>query len=265
MKGRPSLMRFLLLAALVASAVAPILLLAVVSLGRSWFWPALLPAELDAESWRRLMVGGGRLGRAGWNSAVLAVATGLVGTAVALPVGRALARLRGWRRHLGAAAAFLPVAAPPIAVGTGLQVSFLSLGLGGNLAGVLLSHLVPAVGYLALYFLGVFAVWDARVEDEARSLGATPAQVLVRVTLPMLRPALATAATLGFLVSWAQLPLTLLIGRGAVPTLPLEVMAYVQAGQDRFAATGALLLVIPPLLAMAAARVATRRVDVVPA
>ncbi len=265
MRGRRDSVRWILLAALLVSAVLPLVLLAVVSLGRSWFWPALVPAEWDAESWGRVVGGGGRLGRAGLNSVALALATGLLATAVALPVGRALARLRGWRRHLGAAAAFLPVAAPPIAVGTGLHVSFLSLGLGGTFGGVLLAHLVPAVGYLALYFLGVFAVWDARVEDEARSLGATPRQVLLRVTLPMLRPALATAATLGFLVSWAQLPLTLLIGRGAVPTLPLEVMAYVQAGQDRFAATGALLLVLPPLLAMAAARVATHRAEVVPA
>lgn len=263
-RRRPPLL-FLLLAALLASALLPVVLLAVTSVARSWFWPAAWPQQVDAESWARLLDGRGRLARAGLTSVALALATGAAGTLLALPAGRALARLEGWRRHLGAAAAFLPVAAPPIAVGTGLQVSFLALGLGGTFAGVLLAHLVPAVGYLALYFLGVFSVWDARIEDEARSLGASPRQVLTRVTLPLLRPALATAAVLGFLVSWAQVPLTLLIGRGAVSTLPLETLAYVQAGQDRHAATGAFLLVVPPLLAMAAARVAARRAEVVPA
>ena len=265
MNPRRSPLLLAVLALLLASALVPVALLAVTSLARGWFWPAVWPGEMDAESWARLLGGGGRLARAGATSVALALGTGVLGTLLALPAGRALARLGGWRRHLGAAAAFLPVAAPPIAVGTGLQVSFLTLGLGGTFGGVLLAHLVPAVGYLSLYFLGVFSVWDARIEDEARSLGATPRQVLLRVTLPLLRPALATAAVLGFLVSWAQVPLTLLIGRGTVATLPLETLAYVQAGQDRYAATGALLLVIPPLLAMAAARVAVRRAEVVPA
>jgi putative spermidine/putrescine transport system permease protein len=265
MTPRRSPLLYPLLAVLVASAIIPLLLLAAGSLARGWFWPALLPGGWDAESWTRLADGRGRLARAALTSAVLGLATAALGTALALPAGRALARLRGWRRHVGAAAAFLPVAAPPIALGTGLQVSFLALGLGGTFAGVLLAHLVPAVGYLSLYFLGVFAVWDARVEDEARSLGASPRQVLLRVTLPLLRPALATAAALGFLVSWAQVPLTLLAGRGLVATLPLEVLGYVQAGQDRYAATGALLLVLPPLAAMAVARAAARRAEVAPA
>lgn len=261
----PPLLRGALLAGLVLSAGVPLLLLAVASVGREWFWPALVPGEVDAEAWRRVVEGGGRLGRAGATSVALGIGTGVFATALALPIGRALAGLRGWRRAVAAGAAFLPVAAPPIALGAGLQLSFLALGLGGTFAGVLLAHLVPAVGYLSLYFLGVFAVWDARIEDEARSLGASPVDVLWRVTLPLLRPALATAAALGFLVSWAQVPLTLLVGGGLVPTLPLETLAYVQAGQDRFAATGALLLVFPALLALAAARAAARGAEVVPA
>jgi ABC-type spermidine/putrescine transport system permease subunit II len=56
-------------------------------------------------------------------------------------------------------------------------------------------------------------------------------------------------------------PLTLLVGQGVVPALPVEVFAYVQSGQDALAATGAVLLVVPPLLAMAAAGVAVRRLE----
>jgi ABC-type spermidine/putrescine transport system permease subunit II len=67
---------------------------------------------------------------------------------------------------------------------------------------------------------------------------------------------------LGFLVSWAQVPLTLLVGGGPVRTLPIEVFALVQAGQDRPAATGALLLLAPAILALAAARLAARRTEV---
>ena len=69
-------------------------------------------------------------------------------------------------------------------------------------------------------------------------------------------------AAIGFLVSWSQFALTLLVGGGAVRTLPLEVFAYVRAGEDRAAAVGALLLIVPPALALAALRWSVRRTAV---
>ena len=185
--------------------------------------------------------------------------TAVLSCAIALPLGRALARLRGWPRHVAAGAAFLPVAAPPLALGTGLQVVVLGLGLGGSLAGVLLAHLVPAIGYLSLLFLGTFSLFDARVEEESRTLGATRAQTWWRVTLPLLRPQIAEAMVIGFLISWSQFALTLVIGGGEVRALPLEVFAFVRAGQDQPAAVGALLLVLPPSAAFVVLRWAARR------
>ena len=53
-------------------------------------------------------------------------------------------------------------------------------------------------------------------------------------------------------------------GGGAVRTLPVEVLAYVQAGQDRYAATGALLLLLPAVAILGAAALAVRRTEVAP-
>jgi putative spermidine/putrescine transport system permease protein len=253
--------RVIALVLLAGSAAAPFVLLALWSVGRDWFYPAILPPRFTGQSWRDLL-GGDRLLGAIATSLVLGIGTGALACAAGLPVGRSLARLDGWRRHVGAALAFLPVAAPPIALATGLQFSFLRLGLGGTLAGVLLAHAVPAIGYGSLYFLGVFTVFDSRVEDEARSLGATPRQTFFQVLLPLLRRPLADAFALGFLVSWAQVPLTLLVGGGPVRTLPIEVFALVQSGQDSLAATGALVLLAPALAALAATRLAASRTEV---
>ncbi len=261
--GPGRIVRGVLLLALVASSLAPLVLLAIWSMSGRWLYPALLPTEYSAASWRAL--GAESLGPALVTSGALAAAAGLVGCVLALPLGRALARLRGWRRHVGAAAAFLPVAAPPLALGTGLQVVLLSVGLGGTVAGVLLAHLVPAVGYLSLFFLGTFTLFDERVEAEARTLGATPWQVWRHVLLPMLRGPIVEAVALGFLISWGQFALTLVVGGGAVRALPLEVFALVRAGQDRAAAVGALLLVVPPAIGLAALRWAAQRTAVAPA
>jgi len=297
-RGATGAARGLLVAALLLSAVVPLGLLLVWSVSGPWFYPALLPGAVTGESWRELAAGG--LAAAALRSAALGAGTALLAVAAGLPAGRAIAALGGWRRRAAAALAFLPVAAPPLALAVGVQLFFLRAGLGGTMAGVLLAHLVPAAGYVTLYFLGVFAAYDpgpeeeARTlgatarqafwrvtvpaagyvtlyflgvfaaydpgpEEEARTLGATARQAFWRVTVPALRRQVAEAAALGFLVSWAQVAFTQLVGGGLVRTLPTEVFAYVRSGQDRYAATGALLLSVPPLLALAAARLAARR------
>ncbi len=205
---------------------------------------------------------GARLARAAGSSVGLAVATGALAAIIALPVGRALDALRGPWRAFGAAAAFLPVAAPPIALGVGLQFTLLRMGLGGSHAGVLLAHLVPAVGYTSLFFLGIHSTYDRRQEEDARVLGATATQRVVQVMLPLMRRPLLEAFALGFLVSWAQVPLTLLIGQGIVTTLSVEVLTFVHAGQDRYAAAGALLLIVPATAMLGVVGVAIRRTGV---
>ncbi|HEU5171863.1 MAG TPA: ABC transporter permease subunit [Gemmatimonadales bacterium] len=259
---RAGIVRSALIGLLTAGLAVPLALLVAASMADRWFWPALTPDRLTRDAWGSLLAGG-RLGGAAATSVALAAATAVLATGLALPLGRALARLRGWRRGLGAAAAFLPIAVPPIALATGLQLSLLSMGLGGSFAGVLLAHTVPALGYASLYFLGLFALLDPRIEDEARSLGAPRVEVWRRVLIPMLRRPIAEALALAFLVSWAQVPLTLLIGGGAVRTLPVEVLAFVRAGQDRYAATGALLLLAPGIAALALG-LSARRAEAAP-
>ncbi|HET8625434.1 MAG TPA: ABC transporter permease subunit [Gemmatimonadales bacterium] len=253
----PPVWRGVLLVLLASAAAGPLALLVVTSVAGRWLYPSLLPEHLTLESWA-LLLGRGRLASAAATSLAAAAGTSALAVMLGLPLGRALARLGGWRRWIGAAAAFLPVAAPPIALATGLQLSLLSLGLGGTVPGVILAHAVPALGYVTLFFLGVFHVLDPRIEDEARSLGASRIQTWVRVLGPLLRRPIAEALALGFLVSWAQVPLTLLVGGGIVRTLPVEVLGFVRAGQDRYAATGALLLVIPATLAIGLAGSARR-------
>ncbi len=253
--------RILLLALLGLWSLLPLALLVVVSMSGGWRFPSLLGASPGVASWASLPLG--RLAQAALTSLTLAMATGGVAAGIGLPLGRALARLTGWRRALGAACAFLPVATPPLLVGIGLQYSLLRIGVSGSWTGVLLAHLVPAAGYTALFFLAVFTSWNFEIEGAARQLGATPLQTLRRVTLPLLRRPLVEAFLLGFLVSWAQVPLTLLIGQGRVRSLTVEVLSLISAGQDPVAAAGAILLVLPPIALMVAIGWAVREVEVV--
>ena len=247
---------------LTISTFVPFVILVVQSTGESWRWPSLMPDALTLVAWRS--VAGGAIGRAAFTSTLLALATAITAVCIALPIGRSLAQLRGASRHVAAALVFLPVAAPPIALGAGLQIATLWLGVGGTAAGVWLAHSVPAIGYVALLFLGVFSSRGADHSEAARSHGATRWQTWRFVLLPSLRGPIVEALAIAFLISWAQVALTLVVGGGAVRALPIEVLSLVRAGQDREAAVGALLLIVPAVAALAALRAGVRRTDALP-
>ena len=251
------LIRAAVVTALTLFVVTPLAVLVLTSLARGWFHPALLPPSLDVSAWTDLVTDAShRLALR--NSIILGIATSVIATSLALPLGRSAALSTRAIRRSVALLAFSAVALPPVALGTGLQLTVLTLGLGGTLVGVLLAHLVPAIGYLTLMFLGVFTRWDHRLDEVAATLGAARRERWRRVLLPLLRRPIAEALALGFLVSWVQVALTLLVGGGAVRTLPLDVLAMLQAGQDQRAAAGALALAIPALVVLSAARVAAR-------
>jgi putative spermidine/putrescine transport system permease protein len=247
----------LLLAALGVWVTLPIAVLIVRALDRSWRFPQVVPSAVDLAP--ALTAAGPRVFSALGVSLAIAVATGALGTTVAFVIARSAAHARPAMRRVTLAAAFFTVIAPPLALGVGLQVAMLGLGLGGTLAGVALAHLVPVTGYLTLFAAGVFASLDPALEDEARTLGASPWQVVTRLLLPLLRRRLGEALVLGVLVSWGQLAITLLVGGGLVRTLPVELLSIVQSGNDQSAAIAALLLSLPPMLAVGLLTVGARR------
>jgi putative spermidine/putrescine transport system permease protein len=235
-------------AAATALALVPLLLLAVTSVGRNWYWPQLLPAEWSLRSWRYAVSGGGGIGEALATSLGIALAVAAVAVLIALPAARAIAlhEFRGKRVLLFAM--LLPVLAPPLAAAMGLHAIFLRAGLTDSIAGVALVHLIPAAPYATLMLIGSFSNFDLDWEAQARTLGATPWSIWTRVTLPAIAPGIAVAAAFAFLVSWSQYLLTLLIGGGRVPAVPLLLVGFERGGDEAVGAALALLFIAPTLV-----------------
>ncbi len=247
-----------LLPVLACWAVAPILMLVLRAVAQTWRYPQILP-DPDTVLPVLSSSAGGRLTSALATSLVLALLTGPVSTVLGFTIARAIARASALLRRTALGLALFSVIAPPIALGVGLQVAVLGIGLGDTFTGVFVAHLVPATGYLTLFAVGVLTGFDFSLDDEARTLGASRWQTLGRITLPLLRGRLLEAVVLGGLVSWGQLAITLLIGGGVVRTLPLELLSFVQSGNDQLGALAALVLSVPPMLAIGLLQMGVRR------
>lgn len=229
----------------------PLVALMLWSVGRRWFFPNLLPESFDTEAWQQVI--GGKVWEATLTSFWIASVVTAIAVALGFPAGRLLASKKLAGTNTIRLALLFPALAPAVLLGTGTQVFFTLSSLSGTMTGVVLSHLVPALPYAALVSTGIFADFNFRLEEQARTLGATSLQTLWFVTRPALMPGVITVALFSFLISWSQYALTLQIGGGRILTLPMLVMNYINGGNPQFASASALMMILPTLLIVALA------------
>lgn len=226
----------------------PLLPLALWSASYTWRWPDLLPTAWTLRGWRYLASGPSGLGEAVWNSVAIAILVTLMALVVALPAGKALGQHQFRGKRLVELLFYLPILVPGAAAAMGLHPWFIRLGLSDTLLGVALVHLVPALPYMVRAAAAGYGALEPRLEEQARTLGASPRQALRWVILPVLTPALAAGAGLVFVISLSQYLLTLLIGGGRVITLPVLLLPFVAGGDRAIGAALSLVTTLPAIL-----------------
>jgi putative spermidine/putrescine transport system permease protein len=239
--------------AVVAAAVlAPFLALALWSVSRRWFYPHLLPEAWGTRAWSYLFeTAGAQTLEAVVQSVKVAAATALLAVAGGVPAGRALGLYHFRGKQLVSVLLMLPVIVPPLCVTMGFHLWMLQIGLAETFGGVVLVHLAFSLPYAVFVMWGVFSNFNPDYEEQARSLGATAAGALRRVTLPLVLPGLTVAALFAFLLSWSQYLSTLIIGGGKITTLPILLFALMASGDRPVAAAVSLVFVAPALAALA--------------
>jgi molybdate transport system permease protein len=163
---------------------------------------------------------------------------------VGFPIAWLLARVELPGRRVLRALVTLPMVLPPVVGGVALLVAFGRRGLVGQLLdrwfGVQLAY-TTAAAVLAATFVSLpfFVVTvesalrgvDRRYEDAARSLGASPATVLRRVTIPSIRGALGAGSALAWARALGEFGATITFAgsfEGRTQTMPLAINAALE-------------------------------------
>lgn len=205
----------------------------------------------------------GYLGR----SLLLAASGALLIVALAVLLGYALRNARGWQAQLLSRLASLGYAlpGPVIAVGLFAVVAMASNGLTagwrmlageeasafhlqGTLAVLLIAYLAR---FLAVGFNPVesaFGRIGRNLDEAARSLGATSAELLARVHLPLLRGGVLTGAILAFVDVLKDMPITLMLRPYGWETLATRVFELTSEGEYARAALPAVAIVLAGML-----------------
>ncbi len=144
-----------------------------------------------------------------------------------------------------------PLAIPGVVLGTGLFILFvqidntIDLRVVGTLPGLIAAHTLLTVPWaVRLVSVSLHGVNPARSKKLRRILGARPFTVFRRITLPMMRSGMIAASLFGFVQSFENLDLTLLLTGPGRSTLPVEMLNYLEFRVD------------PTLAAVAAVQIA---------
>jgi len=181
-------------------------------------------------------------------SVKLGLAVTVLSLLVAVPAAYALVRLRpkggGWLLALFTA----PLLLPTIVLGLGLLIVFASLGWLGSAWGLLLCHLIVTLPYALRMLVTTLSTLPPAVEEAAATLGASPAVVFRRITLPLMAPGIMATSVLSFLVSFDEVVVSLFMTTPKLSTLPVAMFHHVEDRADPMVAALSVLLVALTLL-----------------
>jgi thiamine transport system permease protein len=163
-----------------------------------------------------------------WFTFWQAAASTIVTLALALPAAHVLARyeFRG-RRALRALVA-VPFVLPTVVVGAAFLALLgprgpLGVDLDDSVWAILLAHAFFNHSVVVRTVGGLWESLDPRTEEAARVLGASRWRAVREVTLPALRPAIASAATIVFLFTFTSFGVVRILGGTAHATLEVEI------------------------------------------
>jgi putative spermidine/putrescine transport system permease protein len=138
-----------------------------------------------------------------------------------------------------------PLLIPTLVIGLGGMLLLLTIGALGAYWGLIAGHVIITLAFIIQSVSVGLSTLDTSYEEAAVSLGSSPLRVLRRITLPMLLPSLFSGAVFAWVISFDELPLTLLLSTPSTLTLPVQLYGYLQQRSDpTFAAVSVLLVFI---------------------
>ena len=180
--------------------------------------------------------------KAATKSFEIAVATAIVsiisGTLAAFAV------VRRKMRYGNAISIFIlfPMIGPHITFAIGIFGIFSRMNLTGTITGLVLAHSAMAIPFVYINVAARISTFDASLERAAQSLGASPIQCFLRITMPIIAPAIIAGGVFAFIISWDEFIITYFIADTRTQTLPLRIYSGIQYGVDVTAAAAAALI-----------------------
>ncbi len=171
-----------------------------------------------------------RLLRASFNSVWIALANAVIATSLGTLAALAFARYEFRGKRAMQLLLFPPITIPWLIIGTSMLIFFFWTGIGRGLHAILLGHVALSLPYVIVVVGARLQNFGPALEEAAATLGATPVQTFLRVSLPVMAPGIMAAFLFAFAVSFDQFVISYFLAPPGTSTLPVEIYTAIRKG-----------------------------------
>jgi arabinogalactan oligomer/maltooligosaccharide transport system permease protein len=186
------------------------------------------------------------------NSAVVSLATTLLGVALACSAAYAFSRFSFPGRRAGLMSFLVSQMFPGTLMLIPLYIILVKwLGLGSTWTGLVLIYTMTAIPFCVWMLKGYFDTIPKELEESALIDGASPARVFFQIVLPLAKPAVAVTALFSFMTAWNEfIQAATFMDREEMYTGPVGLRFFVGGFQQQWGyfAAGAIITAIPVVL-----------------
>ncbi|MEA3180478.1 MAG: putrescine transport system permease protein [Gammaproteobacteria bacterium] len=236
MRSRGLFSRTLLVVGLVFLYV-PILSMVVFSFNNSRLVTVWDSAHSPTLKWYSALLSNDQILGAAWLSIQIAMIAATGAVILGTLAGVALKRFGPFRgRALLSGMTTAPLVMPEVITGLSLLLLFVALEQtigwpkGGGAVTITLAHITFCMAYVTVVVQSRLVGFDESLEEAAMDLGARPAKVFFRITLPLIVPALVSGWLLAFTLSWDDLVISQFVAGPGSSTLPMVIFSKVRLG-----------------------------------
>ena len=146
----------------------------------------------------------------------------------------------------------LPLMVPTVIEGLAMYRLWVDLHIFDTVAGLILAHTITGMPYVLVTVSASLARFDFRLEQAARSLGASVPRTIADVIVPHVIPGILSGALFAFVHSLDELVVTLFLTSRRILTLPKQMWSGMQDSLDpTIAAVSTMLIVVTTVMIVA--------------
>lgn len=187
--------------------------------------------------WYGELLGNRQMLQAAWLSLRIAVVTATGAVVIGTLAGLVLARFGKFRtRTMFAGMVTAPLVMPEVITGLSLLLLFVALApwpLVPDTRGfstITIAHMTLTMSYVTVVVQSRLSTMDDSLEEAAMDLGARPTKVFMRITLPIIAPAMISGWLLAFTLSLDDLVIASFTSGPSTNTLPMMIFSTVRRG-----------------------------------
>lgn len=193
------------------------------------------------------------------NSVIVGVSATLLATALGTLAALGLSRANFPLKGTVMVVLISPIMVPIVITAVGMFYFYAQIGLASTIPGIILAHTALGVPFVVITVTATLVGFNQNLVRAGSSLGAGPARVFFKVTLPLILPGVVSGALFAFVTSWDEIVVVLFLASVEQHTIPRRMWSGIREMINPTITAAATMLIFLSILLMVTMEILRRR------